>query len=99
MRFRWMARIALFSSWACLGITRSQFALLFTDIGFSETWFGVMVTIFGIFNFPLLTTAGRCSFWHFKPALLLGVQVLISAALVLIVYGRSLPVFALSFII
>jgi MFS family permease len=99
MRFRWMARISLFCTWACLGVTRSQFALLFTDIGFSETWFGVMVTIFGICNFTALTTAGRCSFWHFKPALLLGVQVLISASLVLIVYGRSLPVFALSFII
>ena len=99
MRFRWIARISLFSSWACLGVTRSQFALLFTDIGFSETWFGVMVTIFGIFNFAMLTAAGRCAFWHFKSVFLLAVQVLISVSLVLIIYGRSLPVFALSFVI
>lgn len=99
MRLRWISRISLFCSWACLGVTRSQFALLFTDIGFSETWFGVMVTIFGICNFAVLTAAGRSDFWHFKPALLLAVQGLLSAALVLIIYGRSLPVFALSFII
>jgi len=99
VRFRWMARVALFSSWACLGITRSQFALLFTDMDFSETWFGIIVTIFGICNFSVMTAAGRCAFWHFKSALLLAVQLLLSVSLVLIICGRSLPVFALSFII
>jgi predicted MFS family arabinose efflux permease len=99
MRFRWMARIALFSSWACLGITRSQFALLFTDIGYSETWFGIMVTIFGVCNFTVMTAAGRSAFWHFKSSLLIVVHVLISVSLVLIIYGRSLPVFALSFVV
>ena len=99
MRFRWMARIALFSSWACLGTTRSQFALLFTDIGFSETWFGIIVTIFGVCNFAVMTAAGISAFWHFKFALLLAVQLLLSVSLVLIIYGRSLPVFVLSFVI
>ena len=99
IRFRWMARIALFSSWACLGITRSQFALLFTDIGFSETWFGIIVMIFGICNFTVMTTAGRCAFWHFKSILLLAVQLLLAVSLVLIIYGRTLPVFVLSFIV
>jgi MFS family permease len=99
MRFRWIARISMFSSWACLGVSRSQFALLFTDIGFSETWFGIMVMIFGIFNFATLTAAGRSAFWHFKSSLLLAVQVLLSMSLVLIVYGRSRPIFVLSFVI
>jgi predicted MFS family arabinose efflux permease len=99
MRFRWMARIALFSSWACLGVTRSQFALLFTDMGFSETWFGIIVTIFGLFNFSVMMAAGKSVFWHFKPVLLLAVQILLSVSLVLIIYGRSLPVFILSFIV
>jgi predicted MFS family arabinose efflux permease len=58
-----------------------------------------LVTIFGIFNFATLTAAGRCSFWHFKSSFLLVAQVLLSMSLVLIVYGRSLPVFVLSFII
>ena len=98
-RFRWMARVSLFSSWACLGVTRSQFALLFTDIGFSETWFGIMITIFGICNFVIMTAIGRCAFWHFKSNLLLVVQALLSVPLLLIIYGRSLPIFTLSFII
>ena len=99
MRLRWMARITLFSSWACLGVTRSQFALLFTDIGFSETWFGVIITIFGVCNFIVMTAAGRCAFWHFKSNLLLVCQMLLLVSLVLIIYGRSLPVFALSFVV
>ncbi|MHC4160210.1 MAG: MFS transporter [Planctomycetota bacterium] len=99
MRFRWIARISLFSSWACLGVTRSQFALLFTDIGFSETWFGIIVTIFGVCNFAVMTAAGRCAFWHFKSTLLVAVQLLLCSSLVLIIYGRSLPIFALSFIV
>jgi len=99
MRFRWIARIALFSSWACLGVNRSQFALLFTDFGYSETLFGIMVMIFGVCNFAVMTAVGRCAFWHFKSALLLAVQVLLAVSLVLIIYGRSLPVFALSFIV
>lgn len=98
-RFRWMARVSLFSSWACLGVTRSQFALLFTDLGFSETWFGIMVTIFGFCNFAMMTAIGRCAFWHFKPILLPGVQVLLSVPLLLIIYGRSLSIFVLSLII
>jgi len=99
MRLRWMARIVLFSSWACLAVSRSQFALLFTEMGYSETWFGVIVTMFGFCNFAVLTAAGRCSFWHFKPALLLAAQALLSVSLLLIIYGRSLPIFILSFII
>ena len=99
IRFRWIARVALFCSWGCLGVTRSQFALLFTGMGFSETWFGILVTIFGICNFSVLMAAGRCAFWHFKSTLLLGVQVLLALSLVLIIYSKSLPVFALSFVI
>lgn len=99
IRYRWMARIALFCAWACLGVSRSQFALLFTDMGFSETWFGIIITIFGICNFSVLTAAGRCAFWHFRPILLFGVQALLSASLLLIIYGHSLSVFVLAFII
>jgi hypothetical protein len=99
LRFRWIARIALFCSWGCLGVARSQFALLFTDMGFSETWFGILITIFGICNFSVLMAAGRYAFWHFKSTLLLAVQMLLALSLVLVIYGKSRPVFALSFVI
>jgi len=99
LRFKWMARIALFCSWACLGVTRSQFALLFTDLGFSETQFGIIITMFGICNFLVLTVAGRLAFWHFKPVLLFSVQVILALSIFLIIYGRTLWAFVPSFVI
>jgi len=99
LRFKWMARIALFCSWVCLGVSRSQFALFFTGIGFSETQFGIMITIFGICNFLVLTGAGRVAFWHFKPAFLLGGQVVLALSFLLIIFGRSLWTFVPAFVI
>ena len=99
VRLRWIARIGLFGSWACLGVTRSQFALLFTGMGYSETWFGMLIMIFGICNFSVMIVAGRCAFWHFKPTLLLVAQIAIAASLVLVIYGGTLPVFILAFIV
>lgn len=98
-RFKWMARIAMFCAWACSGVARSQFALLFTGLGFSETQFGILITIFGICNFAALTAAGRLAFWHFKPALLLGVQVVLAISLLLIIFGRSLWAFVPAFVV
>jgi len=99
LRFRWMARITLFCSWVCLGVSRSQFALLFTSMGFSETQFGVIVTVFGICNFLVLTGAGRFGFWHFKAAPLLGVQVVLALSLLLMILGRTLCAFIPAFVI
>jgi len=96
---KWMARVGLFCSWVCLGVSRSQFALLFTGMGFSETQFGIIITIFGICNFLVLTGAGRLGFWHFKPVLLLCVQMLLALSLILIIFGRTLWVFVPAFVI
>ena len=93
MRLKWMARISLFCSWVCIGVVRSQFALLFTDLGFSETQYGIIVTIFGFCNFLLLIGAGRLAFWHFKPILLISVQAILALSLLLIISGRTLLVF------
>ncbi len=99
LRFRWMARIGLFCSWVCLGVSRSQFALLFTGLGFSETQFGMIITIFAICNFLVLTGAGRLGFWHFKPVLLLGAQMVLALSLMLIIFGRTLWAFVPAFTI
>ena len=99
LRFRWMARIALFCSWVCLGVSRSQFALLFTGMGLSETQFGIIITMFGICNFFVLIGAGRLDFWHFKPVPLLGVQAVFALSLLLIIFGRTLWAFVPAFVI
>ena len=96
---KWMARISMFCSWLCMSIARSQFPLLFTDIGFTESQFGVLVMIFGLCNFLILTGAGRVGFWHFKPVLLLGVQIALAVSSLLLIFGRSLWAFVPSFAI
>jgi len=99
LRFKWMARIALFCSWACLGVSRSQFALLFTSLGFSETQFGIIITVFGICNFAVLTGAGRLGFWHFKLVYLLGVQVVLAIPLLFMIFGQTLWIFVPAFMV
>ena len=93
VRLKWMARISLLCAWVCIGVIRSQFALLFTDLGFSETQYGIIIAIFGTCNFLVLIGAGRLAFWHFKPLLLSGVQVILALSLFLIIFGRTLWIF------
>jgi hypothetical protein len=42
---RWMSRVALFSVCASYAILRSQFALVFRDLGYAESQFGMYLTI------------------------------------------------------
>ena len=99
LRLKWMARISLFCSWLWFSVARTQFALRFVEMGFSETLFGVLPTTFGICNFLILTGAGRVGFWHFKPALLFCVQPALAISVLLLIYGRTFWAFALSFAI
>jgi MFS family permease len=99
VRFRWMARITLFCSWVCLAVARSQFPLLFTSLGFSETQFGLLVALFGICNFLVMTGAGRFGFWHFKAAPLFAVQATLILSLLFMILGRTLWAFVPAFLI
>lgn len=99
LRLRWIARIGLFCSWLCVGVSRSQFALLFTEMGFTEPQFGALVTTFAICNFLMLTGSGRLAFWHFKPVLIFAAQSTLAASILLLIYGRTLWAFGPSFVI
>ena len=96
---RWISRIALFSACACFAIVRSQFALVFTGLGYTESQFGVYLTIYALCNFGTLVTAGRWANWHFRPALLVVVQLMLLINLLMVVYGRALSIFFLSSIL
>jgi len=93
---RWMSRVALFSVCASYAILRSQFALVFRDLGYAESQFGMYLTIYALCNFAALVAAGRWALWHFKPALLLVSQALLLVTLLLTIYGRTLSVFLVS---
>jgi len=93
---RWISRVALFSVCASYAILRSQFALVFRDLGYAESQFGVYLTIYALCNFAALVAAGRWALWHFKPVLLLVTQVMLLVTLFLTIYGRTLSVFLVS---
>jgi MFS family permease len=93
---RWMSRIALFSVCACYGIIRSQFALVFTGLGYAESQFGLYLTIYALCNFVALVAAGRWARWHFKPGLLILGQGMLLLMLLMTIYGRTLSVLFVS---
>lgn len=97
--YRWMSRVTLFCAWAAQAIIRSQFALLFVHLGHSEAQFGLFMTTFAACNFLALIITGRWAFWHFKPVPLLGAHVVLLAPLLMMIYGRTLPIFFASAII
>jgi len=93
---RWISRVALFSVCACYAIVRSQFALVFTGRGYTESQFGVYLTIYALCNFAALVAAGRWALWHFKPALLMVGQAMLLLTMLLTIYGRTFGVFLVS---
>ncbi len=97
--YRWMSRVALFCAWASQAIARSQFALLFVALGYSEAQFGIYYAVFALCNFLALLAAGRWAFWHFRIGPLLLAQVMLMVALLMMIYGRTLPLFILSAIV
>jgi len=51
-KFKWMARMALISSFICVGLVRSQLGLLFKfELGYSESLYGIAVTAMTVGNF------------------------------------------------
>jgi predicted MFS family arabinose efflux permease len=97
--FRWMSRIALFCSWASFAMARSQFALVFTGLGYSKAQFGAYLTTIALCNFLALIAGGRWAFWHFRARLLFVAQGMVLLALLMVIYGRSLGVLFLSAVV
>ncbi len=97
--YRWMSRVALFCTWASFAIVRSQFALLFTGLGYPESQFGLYLMTIALCNFLALTASGRWAFWHFRAILLIAAQAMVAVALLLVIYGRTLGIFLLSAVV
>ena len=97
--YRWTSRIALFNACLCFAMIRSQFALVLTGLGFSESQFGIYQTICALCMFSVLVAAGRWAVWHFRPALLTVAHLLLLTTLLMIICGRTLPVFFASSIL
>lgn len=90
---QWMARMALLCSWGGLAISRSQFALRFTDLGYRATLFGVLMTLCSLIIYLVLAGMGRWHAWHGSKSWVLLAPLLEGCALLLFAYGSSLPIF------
>ena len=97
--FRWISRIALFSSWATQAIAKSQFALLFVALGYHKAQFGIYLAIFAACNFLTLLGAGQWAFWHYRFGPLLSAQLMLLIATGMMIFSKNLWVFFLSAII
>jgi MFS family permease len=97
--FRWMSRIALFCSWSTQAIAKSQYALLFVALGYTKSRFGIYLAIFSACNFITLLGAGRWAFWHYRFGPQIGAQLLLLAAVLLMIVSKNLWVIFFSAIL
>jgi predicted MFS family arabinose efflux permease len=89
----------LFSACATYAVIRSQFALVFRDHGYTESQFGLYLTIYALCNFLALVIAGGWARWHYRPGLLVVAQGVLLGTLVMTIYGRALSVLFVSSIL
>ena len=91
VRFRWMSRIALVTGFTCVGLMKTQLALLFTmELGFSKSQFGTVTAIMWLITCMVFFTASRTHIWHYRivPSILAQLSVLLS---MLMIIECSLP--------
>jgi len=73
-----MARIALFTSFMCMGIIGSQLAYWFKfELLFSESNFGLAILAMSAAMLIALNLAGRTHLWHYKLLPFISIQILL----------------------
>jgi len=96
-RFMWMARIALMSSFVCVGLMRTQLALLFKfSLGFSESSYGLVVMIMCATTFVVFLGMGKTHAWHYVLSGFLLAQGLLALSMLLILKAVGLWTFFLA---
>ena len=90
-KFRWMSRVALFTSFVCIGLARTQLAVFFKfELPFTESDYGSAVLVMSVFTFAVFTLAGQSHAWHYKLWMFMGCQILILVSMFLILFTSSL---------
>lgn len=89
----WISRVALFSTWFGAAILRSQFALLWTDLGLAKSQFGSFTAVCAASNLLVFWLAGRWAAWHGRSLPVLLTQVLAALSMIVFIQGRCAAVF------
>jgi len=96
-KFRWMARIALFSACVCVGLARTHLAVLFKfELPFTESDYGAAALIMSISTFAVLLLAGQSHAWHYKLWLFICCQIVTAVSMLLILFTASLALLTLA---
>ena len=89
-----MARIGMVTSLMCVGLARSVLAVLFkTELGFSESDFGIAMCGMCLATFCIYSIAGRSHGWHYRVGLFLLSQLILAGALAIMALSQQLWLF------
>jgi len=100
IRFRWTARIALLTSFFCVGVIRNYLPLLLhLDLNQPEPVCGLVIATFSFANFVMYFTAGRIAAWHYNLPIFGLAQLLILISVLIISQSFALPIFILLIVI
>jgi len=85
-KFRMMARVALIMVLMCIGLARSQVALLFTEeLGYSESQYGIAMMVMCGAIWLIFFAVSRTHAWHYKFGLFIIVQLLTGLSMLIII--------------
>ena len=85
-----MSRLGLVTGCLALGLFRTQLALFFTEnLGFSKSQFGILTALLCFANFAGFYITGRTKNWHHKLSPFIGSQLIIAAAMLMILFCTS----------
>lgn len=87
--FRTVARIGLVGSFIAMGVQRFQLPTLANDLQIREAVFGAVVLVLSLANVLCFAVLGRTHKWHYRLDWLLGVQVILAAAIGALVWARG----------
>jgi len=85
-RFRWTSRIALVTVFTCVGLMKTQLAMLFTmEMGFSKSQFGTVTAIMWLVTCLVFFIASKTHVWHYRilPSILVQLAVLLSMLMII----------------
>ncbi len=93
-KFRVLARIALIPIFICMGLARTQVALLFNEpFGFSESQFGIFMTLLWLTSCVLFIVLSKTHAWHYKLRPFIAAQLIMMLGMLMIIKNSSLWVF------
>ena len=96
VRFRWMSRIALVTVFTCVGLMKTQLALLFTiELGFSKSQFGAVTAIMWLITCLVFFAASKTHIWHYRLVPLILAQIAVALSMLLIIESSMLAGFFL----